>query len=145
MEGDVHDLFALLEWSDRVLAHKSTVHLQGTPSGTVLHFRFWTEADVCSILQAMVELIQGLRVAEDAHRVEHGLDTGRRRREAVSRSPVIYLVEKQTQTNRPYPSIERISSPLRVIRGGKEVCSCPRESNPSATQCKSATLCPDHN
>ncbi|KAJ9132561.1 hypothetical protein NKR19_g9260 [Coniochaeta hoffmannii] len=77
-QGDVHDLFALLEWSDWVLAHKSIIHLRGRE----LEFPFWTDNDRRLILKAAVDLLKGFRESEDMHREAHGLNVRKQTREA---------------------------------------------------------------
>jgi len=79
-EGDVRDLFKLLEWCDRVHAHENAVRIYDEP----FYFPFWTDKYKRAVLHAALDLMAGFRNAEELHRSIHRLDLEPGATEAVS-------------------------------------------------------------
>lgn len=75
MKGDVHDLLTFFRDSE--------TKGRRPPRGKELRYPFWTENERRIILKAAVDLIQGFRESEEAHRAAHGIHIGKQAREAV--------------------------------------------------------------
>ena len=80
LEGDHRDLFALLRWGDEIIARRTMVQ-HGNAS---VSMRLWTDEEKRQLMRAGIDLFAAFKDIEKAHRVEHGLDVGKRRRQQVS-------------------------------------------------------------
>ncbi|KAJ9132568.1 hypothetical protein NKR19_g9259 [Coniochaeta hoffmannii] len=100
-EGDVRDLFKLLEWCDRVHAHENAVRIYDEP----FYFPFWTDKYKRAVLHAALDLMAGFRNAEELHRSIHRLDLEPGATEA-SRATIqyaAYLTIKKTNLELLHP------------------------------------------